>query len=308
MSDLTNSIENEIIKRIHMGGFAFSIASLLSSFFILLLIFFNKILRSLTYNFLIRIFISEIIGNIGKILEYEKDSGNLLYNKLSSLLIPFSDIYTMILFCFFSICSQELIIKSNRNIKEKEKKYFIISFFISFIYTGIIYFLLIKYDYDNVRFYFYKNSKLNYLRFIHIGVLIIMTCYISYYTATVIQFMKEKQKNDKINALKIEKLINILLRFPLICFFYWILYIPSLSLTYFERSKNKYITYIFVLFSVLLFSLRGFFIFLNTIQTNKVQIVLERLINNFKHKFILLSKSRRWSANYLNKKKGKAED
>ena len=299
----------EIIKRIHMGGFVFSIVSLLSSFFILILISFSKILRSLTYNFLIRVFISEFIGNIGKIFEYEKESGNLLYNKISLILIPFSDMYTMILFCFFSICSVELIIKSNRNIKEKENKYYKISFLTSFVYTVIINIFLQNYHYNGkVRFYFYEDSKLNYLRFIHIGILVIMTFYISYNTFIVIQFMKEKQKSDKINAWKIAKLIKVLFRFPLICFLYWILYIPNLTLTYFDKSKNKYFTYIVMLFSVSSFSLRGFLLFLNTIQTNKVQIVLERLIINFKQRFILLSKNRKWSISDINKIKGKEED
>ena len=307
---MTYSINtNEIIKRIHMGGFAFSIFSLLSSFFMLILILFSKILSSLTYDFLRRVFISELIGNIGKILEYEVNDGKLLCDYISLLFIPFSDIYTMTLFCFFSKCSVELIIKSNRNIKEKEKMYFKISLFISGIYAIFIFILLRIYEVDNnIRFYFYEDSKLNYLRFIHIGFLMIMTCYMSYNTFIVIQFLEEKKKSDKINAWKIVKLIKVLLRFPLICFFYWILYIPSLSLTYFDGSKKKFITYIIMLFSVSFFSLRGFLLFLNTIQTNKVQIVLERLIINFKHRFILLSKNRRWSTKDKNKKKGKDED
>ena len=304
MPNSTNTIE--IIKRIHMGGFRFSIISLICSFFMLLLIFFNKILSSLTYHFLICVFISEFLGNIGKIFEYE-DNVNGWCKRVSLFLIPFSDIFTMTLFCFFSICSVELIIKSNRNIKEKENKYYYSSFFISFIYSIIINIFLYKED-NNTRFYFYAESKLNYLRFIHIGFLMFMTCYMSYNTFIVIQFLKEKQKSDKINAWKIVKLIKVLFRFPLICFIYWILYIPSLSLTYFSGSKNKYITYIFMLFSVSFFSLRGFLLFLNTIQTNKVQIVLERLIINFKHRFILLSKNRKWSLKGNIKKKGKDED
>lgn len=304
---LNRAYTSEIMKRIHVGGFGFSLLSLFSSFFIILIIFFNKILSSLTYNFLIRVFFSEFIGSIGKILEYEDDKGKLLFNKLSLFLIPFSDIYTMILFCFFSICSVELIKKSNRNIKEKEKKYYLFSFFISIIYTIIIYIFLVKND-SKVRFYFYEDSKLNYLRFIHIGVLVILTCYISYNTFSVIKFMKEKQRSDKINAWKIAKLIKVLFRFPLICFIYWILYIPSLSLTYFESSKKKHITYIVMLFSVSFFSLRGFLLFLNTIQTNKVQIVLERLIINFKHRFILLSKNRRGSLKDKKKNKFKEDE
>ena len=260
---LNSSNTNEIIKRIHSGGFAFSLISLFSSIFILLLMFFNKILRSLTYNFLICVFISEFLGNIGKILEYEKDNGELLLNKLSLILIPFSDINIMILFCFFSKCSNELIKKSNRNIKEKEKKYFFISFIISIIYTIIINIFLQKYDDDpTVRFYFYENSDLNYLRFIHIGFLAILTCYISYNIIPVIKSMKEKQKSDRINAWKIAKLIKVLFRFPLICFFYWILYIPSLLLTYYDdRKKKLYYLYFYVIFCFIILFKRISFIF-----------------------------------------------
>lgn len=303
MLNTTNTSETnttEIIKRIHMGGFGFSLISLFCSIFILLLIFFNKILNSLTYKFLIYVFFSEFLGNIGKIFEYENEKGELLCNKLSLILIPFSDINIMILFCFFSKCSVELIIKSNRNIKEKQKKYCLFSLIFSIIYSVIILIILLSKN-DSKRFYIYEEYDC--FRIFHIIILIILTFYISYNTIIVIHFMKEKQKSDKINAWKIAKLIKVLIRFPLICFFYWILYIPSLLLT--KHQKTKYITYIFMLFSVSLFSLRGFLLFLNTIQTNKVQIVLERLINNFKHKFILLSKNRRLSLKDNNKNKNK---
>ena len=106
----------------------------------------------------------------------------------------------------------------------------------------------------------------------------------SYNTYAVIQFLKEKQKIDRINSWKIVKLSKILFRFPLICLLYWIFYIPSLSLDFYKGSKDKTITFIFRIFSQSFFTLRGFFISLNTIQTNKVQILLQRFFEiHIKH-------------------------
>ena len=299
--NITNN-RTEIIHRIYSGGFGFTIISLICSIITLLIISCNKILRSLTYNFLIFIFISEIFGNFGNICEYQKDvDGELFCKKVSFFFIPLSDILTMILFCIFSYCSIELIIKSNKNIKEKEKKFFLISSIISLVYSLIIGgILLLITEEDFPRFYFYEDSKGNYLRFIHIFILFSATCYISYNTFIVIQFLKQKQKSDKINSWKIAKLIKILFRFPLICLLYWIFYIPSLSLDHFEGSKDKTITFIFRIFSQSFFTLRGFFISLNTIQTNKVQILLQRFFEiHIKHVilgFNLFSKKKRSNA------------
>lgn len=290
----------EILYRIYEGGFRFSIISLISSFIILLIIAFNKILRSLTYNFLICVFISEFFGSLGNICEYQKEEdGELLCKKASYFLIPLSDSLTMSLFCFFSYCSIELIIKSNKNIKQKEKIFLVISFIISICYSSIIGIILyLMTDEKNVRFYFYEDAKGNFIRFIHIGVIICATCYMFYNTYAVIQFLKEKQKIDRINSWKIAKLSKILFRFPLICLLYWIFYIPSLSLDFYKGSKDKKLAFIFKLFSQTFFTLRGFLITLNTIHTNKVQILLQRFFEiHIKHVILGL--------NWFSKKRSK---
>ena len=278
---------DEILKRIYRGGFFFSIISVTSSFFILFLIGFNKILKSLTYNFLFWIFVSEILCSIGNICEFKKNIEDkyLLCRKGSLFLIPFSDIFTLTLFCFFSNCSVELIKKSNRTIKDKEKKYFLISFILAIIYSIIVFPILALLDTKdkNFRFYFYEDSKLNFIRFIHVVILALMTCFIFYKTIIVIQFLDEKKKSDKINSWKIAKLIKILFRFPLICLLYWIFYISTLFL-----GEGKKISHIFKVISMSFLSLRGFLIFLNTMQTNKVQIILQRFFEiTIKHKLIL---------------------
>ncbi len=284
MTDRNENIK-DILERIYIGGFVFSIISIACSLFILLLIGFNKILKSLTYNFLFWIFLSEIFCSLGNICEFKKEK-KLLCKGGSLFLIPFSDIFTMTLFCFFSICSVELIKKSNRNIKENEKQYFLISFIVALLYSIIIFLIIFFKNEKNFRFYFYESSKFNYIRFIHIGILAILTCFIFYKTFVVIQFLDEKKKSDKINSWKIAKLIKILFRFPLICFLYWIFYIPSLPMSCFMQDKK--ITLIFQVISISFLSLRGFLIFLNTIQTNKVQILLQRFFEiTIKHKLIL---------------------
>ena len=279
----------DIMQRFYNGGLEFSIISFFCCLAIFLLILSHKVLRSLTYNFLCFIFISELIGNIGNICEYKNngdDDDEPLCKKASFFLIPFSDIFTMLLFSFFSYCSIELIKKSNRNIKKKECLFFLLSFIIALVYGSIICAVLLLLNDISNRFYFYGNSEYNYIRFIHIGILICMNCYISYNTYNVIQFMKEKQKSDKINSWKIAKLIKVLFRFPLICFLYWIFYIISLPLS--KYYSNKKITFIFQLFAVSLFNLRGFLIFLNTIKTNKIEILIQRIFEvNIKHNLLL---------------------
>ena len=295
---MNNNTTKEIIDRIYDGGLFFCILSLISSIFVLLIIIFNKILRSLTYNFLIMIFISEILNSIGNIVDYyihiNKIDGNIIFIPLA--LISCSDMLTMILFCFFSYCSIELIKKSNRNIKEQEQKIFIISFAISLIYAIIIcsIILIIYLNHDDFQFRLYYSNFLEFsssdstkksmsIQIIHVIILFCMTAYVFYNIINVINFLREKQKSDKINSWKIAKLKKVLFRFPLVCFLYWIFFIPTMIV-----NKGEYkLAFIFRLFSVSFLRLRGLFISLNAIQTNKIQIILQRFIEiDIKHKLI----------------------
>jgi len=203
---------------------------------------------------------------------------------------------TMILFCFFSYCSIELIKKSNRNIKEQEQKIFKISFGISLIYAIIIcsIILIIYLNHDDFQFRLYYSNFLEFspsdstkksmsIQIIHVIVLFCMTAYVFYNIINVINFLREKQKSDKINSWKIAKLKKVLFRFPLVCFLYWIFFIPTMIV-----NKGEYkLAFIFRLFSVSFLRLRGLFISLNAIQTNKIQIILQRFIEiDIKHKLI----------------------
>lgn len=297
MSDISTK---EIIGRIYDGGLFFSILSLISSIFVFLIIIFNKILRSLTYNFLILIFISEILNSIGNIVDYcinvnAKDDDKNNRNIISLVFITFSDVFTMTLFCFFSYCSIELIKKSNRNIKEQEKKFFLFSGGISALYAAIICLIICLMGIQD-QFRLYYSNFLDYhisksesldkamsIQIIHVIVLSCMTAYVFYYIINVIIFLREKQKSDKINSWKIAKLKKVLFRFPLVCFLYWIFFIPTMIV----RTKTYKLAFIFRLFSVSFFRLRGLLISMNAIQTNKIQIILQRFIEvDIKHKLI----------------------
>ena len=306
-----NENANEIMDRIYDGGLFFSILSLISSVFVLLIIVFNKILRSLTYNFLILIFISEILNSIGNIVDYYFHN-NGICNIFSFILISFSDVLTMILFWFFSNCSIELIKKSNRNIKEQQKKYFMISLGIAAIYA--IFFCLITFlvlDKDDHKFRLYYSNFLEFpsesplisisIQIIHVIFLFCMTGYVFYNIFVVINFLSEKQKSDKINSWKIAKLKKVLFRFPLVCLLYWIFFIPTMAVT---NSEIK-LAFIFRLFSVSFLRLRGFLISLNAIQTNKIQIILQRFIEiDIKHKLIYFEFfSKKKKQNKINKDK-----
>ena len=310
---MNNSFKNNInddegiLDRIYICGFGFSILSLICSIVIFLVIILNKILRSLTYNFLLLIFFSEILNSIGNICEFKKNNNReLLNNKAALFLIPFSDIFTMFLFCYFSFCSIELIKKSNRNIKEKELKYFLLSFIFSLIYSITIFMILFYAQYEKangekIRFYFYENNEFNYIRFIHVGILICLTVYTSYNILTVIFFLKDKQKSDKVNSWKIAKLIKVLFRYILICLLYWFFYILNNILG--KYCPNLKITYMIRLFSVSFLSLRGFLITLNTLQTNKIQLLLQIFIEIYiKHKLLYFDIFRKNKRKYIKDK------
>ena len=272
-----------IIERIERGGFGISCTSLATSLFILLLIIFHKVLRSLTYNFLILIFISEIIRNIGNILIYEKISS------IPNFLIPFSDSLTMILFCFFAYSSKKAIKDSNLNIKNRQKLFFILSITLAIIYGTIFLFLYINNEnndkYDITKFY--DNESINYIFLFHLLIMLILIIYMIIITCIVVNFMKQKQKNDKVNWLKIGQLIKTLRRFPIICLFYVFFCIPSIFIIH-SWKYSKFALIIRTL-SFCFMNARGFFIFLNTIKTNKIYIILEYYYEvKFKQQLLLL--------------------
>ena len=113
-----------------------------------------------------------------------------------------------------------------------------------------------------------------------------MSGYIFYKTLILIKFLKEKQSSDSTNSWKIVILIKTLFRFPIICVLYWFIYFIYIffSLT----DKNIKIKYLLKLFAKAFIGLRGFLFALNTSQTNKIQVLIEKIIQvHIIHNFIL---------------------
>ena len=268
MSNLSEIIDN----RLKTGDIIFSICSLVLSVFLFLIIILNKNLRSLTYDFLMFVFLSEIINSIGNIIEY---SGKKL---ASTLLIPLSDIFTMMLFCFFMYCSCEQLIKSNKNIKNKKKLFIPISAGLGLIYGVILLIVFHTQQQDNTYFYFYNNTgdkNLKFICYIHVGILFLMSVYICFKTFILLRFLKEKQNSDSANSWKIAILVKTLFRFPIICILYWLFYILYIFINLINGEYK--IKYLLKLFAKAFLCLRGFLFGINTIQTNKIQILIEKI-------------------------------
>ena len=273
-------IEEEINNRLRTADLLFSIFSMVLCIFLFILIVTNKKLRSLTYDYLLCVFISEIFNSIGNIIQYAK------IKLIGTFLIAFSDIFTMSIFISFIYSSCEQLIKSNKNIKTKKKLLIPICIGASVLYALIFVIIFRNKDEDAVNFYFYEdNSHLKVLRYFHIVILFLASVYISYKTFLLLKFLKEKQVSDNANAWKIAVLIKTLFRFPVICILYWFSYFLYLCVSNVEDYKIKYI---FKLFAKTFLGLRGFFIALTTIQTNKIQILIEKIIEVYiKHDLIL---------------------
>ena len=287
-----NNAEELINPRINVADLIFPIFSLVLCFFLFLL---TLKLRSLTYDYLLCVFISEIINSIGNLLQYaEKDQAG-------KFLIPFSDIFTMTIFVFFTFSSYEHLIKSNKNIINKIKIFIPISIAFSIVYASILLIIIIVTEEDTKNFYFYENSKLNYIRFIHVGILFILSIYLYYKTILILKFLKEKQISDKANAWKISVLIKTLNRFPIVCILYWLFYILYVFIS---KVGNYKILFVFKLVAKSFLNLRGFLIALTTIQTNKIQNLIEKIIEVYiKHYIILNICTKRKRTNSRKRKK-----
>ena len=288
-----------ILQRIQTGNTYFSLLSLLLSLFLMFLILINKQLRSsLTYTFLMFIFISEIVNSVGNMIQ--SLSSKQCNQFLILVLISFSDIFTNLLFLFFSYCSITLIKETNRLIKNKVKFYIIISLIVSFLYSIILLIigLINKTDksYIDVRFknYYSKNdkndiksSKYYYFSLIHTIFIMLISCFTIHYFYNLLIFMNEKLKNDKVNSRNIAILMKILFRYPLIILLLLIFFIIRIGFVTFSDENNK-LRDISYLLSESLFCLRGTLIFLSTIKSSKLQDIITRFIEvNIKHYLLL---------------------
>ena len=301
----------EVLDRIKEGNLLFSIISLCTCTLILIIIIISKKLRSITYTFLMFIFCSEILNSIGNIIidktdntkqgndnntqsQYDNEKGK---NIAALCIISFTDVFTNLLFVFFSYCSFKLIKETNKLIKKKVSRFIIISAVISGIYMGI--FLLLNLIRDNnfidIRFrdFYSEDDKDKYNKdyFIISSVhtcIIIFLCILNFWNSCVfLSFMKEKQLNDKVNSRSIARLRTILRRYPIACASYWIFLIPRIIFVSLSGKQHILRDSIYFI-SESLFRLRGFLIFLNTFRSTKIQMIIYKIIEvNIKHNCLL---------------------
>ena len=288
-----------ILERITQGSLLLSIISLITCTLIIIFIFFQKQLRSITYTFLMAIFVSEILQSIGNIIIDTNgiDDSDYLNKNLTALcFISFSDMFTNLLLVFFTYSSIKLIKETNKLIKKRVKTFIIISLVFSVLYMVVYLIVALKKDkHLDIRFrgFYSEDDKNNFtnefyiLSSIHIFLIIVFSIISMINTCVVLSFLSNKQQNDKVNAKSIARLIKILRRYPLSCILYWIFLIPRIIFV--ATSGKKHILRDSLYFvSESLFRLRGFLIFLNTIRSSKILLIFYKIIQvNIKHNCLL---------------------
>ena len=293
---------SDVLGRIQQGSLLFSIFSLCTCFLIIILIIFQKQLRSITFTFLMCIFGSEIVQSIGNIIVdkiYINDEGSIPKAKNITALsfIAFSDMFTNLLFVFFTYCSIKLIKESNKLIKTKVPRFIIISLIISVIYMGVFIGVSLSrnVEFIDIRFrMFYSKDdiikfSLTYyiLSSVHIFLIMVLSIISLTNTCVVLNFMKEKQQTDKFNAPSIARLRKILGRYPAICILYWAFLIPRIIFVAISEKQNLLRDCLYFV-SESFFRLRGFLIFLNTFRSSKIQMIIYRIIElKIKHDCLL---------------------
>ena len=288
-----------ILERITQGSLLLSIISLITCTLIIIFIFFQKQLRSITYTFLMAIFVSEIIQSIGNIIIDTNgiDDSDYLNKNLTALcFISFSDMFTNLLLVFFTYSSIKLIKETNKLIKKRVKTFIIISLVFSVLYMVVYLIVALKKDkHLDIRFrgFYSEDDKNNFtnefyiLSSIHIFLIIVFSIISMINTCVVLSFLSNKQQNDKVNAKSIARLIKILRRYPLSCILYWIFLIPRIIFV--ATSGKKHILRDSLYFvSESLFRLRGFLICLNTVRSSKIYLIAYKIFQvNIKHYCLL---------------------
>ena len=288
-----------ILERITQGSLLLSIISLITCTLIIIFIFFQKQLRSITYTFLMAIFVSEIIQSIGNIIIDTNgiDDSDYLNKNLTALcFISFSDMFTNLLLVFFTYSSIKLIKETNKLIKKRVKTFIIISLAFSVVYMVVYLIVALKKDkHLDIRFrgFYSEDDKNNFtnefyiLSSIHIFLIIVFSIISMINTCVVLSFLSNKQQNDKVNAKSIARLIKILRRYPLSCILYWIFLIPRIIFV--ATSGKKHILRDSLYFvSESLFRLRGFLICLNTVRSSKIYLIAYKIFQvNIKHNCLL---------------------
>jgi hypothetical protein len=304
-----------ILKRIKDGSFIFSLISLISSSILFVIILINRKLSYLTYTFLTFILLSEIIHTIGNIVQ-SCDGNNIVVISF----ISFSDIFTNLLFLFFSYYSMIFIKEADKNIFKSVPKYIIISSIAALFYFIIfLIIVIIKPDID-LRFsgYYYEDdenkfkSSFYFCSLIHTVTIIITSYFTGQNIYDVVAFLNKKFLRDKVNSAAILRLMKIFYRYGFICILYWAFLVPRILLVAICGKTNNLFRDIIYLFSELFFCLRGFFISMNTLSSSKIQKIINKFFEvNIKH-FLLVNlgllSSRKLTANSIKNKDKDKED
>ena len=290
--------KNIILERIKEGNKYFSIISLISSFALYLLIFFQKQFHLImTFNFIKAILLSEILNSIGNIIQAFDHDKIVIFSFIS-----ITDIFTYTSFLFFSYSSKKLIKETDNSVKNKTKLFLIISLLISVIYYTILLVITLAIDKDDkyvdIRFkdYYCKNdknidkfsNKFYFFSVIHTTIIMVISYFIITNFWEVLNFWKEKAEKDKIKYQSIINLIKIIFRYVLICILYWFFLIPRILFVSESGKDNNTLRDIFYLFSESFFCLRGFLISINTFTSSRIQMIISRFIEvDIKHYLLI---------------------
>lgn len=284
---LTTTIEENIIQ----GNLILAIVSLFFSIIVIVWFFCVNSLRSLTYYFLLCISISEIIGSIAQIIYATcKSFINRKTIEFINFMILFCDSNTLAFLALLCYTIFSLVKNNNKQLVDKKNLFIIIGFSFSLIYSGIftLVHFFIKTDKPEIikaLFFFPKPSSMQIL---HQSVMTVIIIVILFFVINLVIFIRQRAKEDPLNANKILSVCQTLYNFPIVgsigFIFTW--FVLAFNLLKFNDCEAVRVR-LFGSFSLLgnLFSvLRGLFVFLIFVSTKKVQNQIsqkkERLLRN----------------------------
>ncbi len=244
-----------------------SFISLISSLLIIIIFIAFSNLRSLTYQYILFIAISEIIGNLPFCLKFIFKE---LKNSFFISCIAFSDSFTMISLLSYSYLISNYLKTNNQKILKKKCVFIIITIFISIIYCGLIILLGVKLK--NIRIIYFEEEKKTSIKNFHLIVNLIISFVNLFLINYTVNYIKIQAKNDIKNAQKILSVCRNLYNYPIIGCLGWLF---SSIYFFFELlpKTNKHIIRMkncFSVFTIIFFHLRGTLIFYEFIRSPKV--------------------------------------
>ncbi len=244
-----------------------SFISLISSLLIIIIFIAFSNLRSLTYQYILFIAISEIIGNLPFCLKFIFKE---LKNSFFISCIAFSDSFTMISLLSYSYLISNYLKTNNQKILKKKCVFIIITIFISIIYCGLIILLGVKLK--NIRIIYFEEEKKTSIKNFHLIVTLIISFVNLFLINYTVNYIKIQAKNDIKNAQKILSVCRNLYNYPIIGCLGWLFSSIYFCFELFPNT-NKHIIRMkncFSVFTIIFFHLRGTLIFYEFIRSPKV--------------------------------------